>query len=206
MFNALFTDTILKLRADEALSERLWKDITLHYSSPSRHYHNLTHLNNLGLELIGVGELIEEWDLVVLATAYHDIVYDTLRQDNEEASAAYASSMLSKLLPANNMAKVTDLILATKGHNNSPDLDTNYFVDADLAILGSPMERYQVYLKEIRSEYAQYPDAVYRPGRTKVMQHFLEMREIFKTPVFYNKYEERARENIIMEIESLRDT
>jgi predicted metal-dependent HD superfamily phosphohydrolase len=93
--------------------------------------------------------------------------------------------------------------MATKGHAISEDADTNYFTDADLAILGSNNDEYLQYVKSIRKEYKFYPDFVYNPGRKKVLEHFIQMPRIYKTDYFYNKYEEPARKNIIDEIRQM---
>ncbi len=44
---------------------------------------------------------------------------------------------------------------------------------------------------------------MYNPGRKKVLTHFLAFEEIYKTEFFKEKYEQKVRENIIREIESL---
>lgn len=98
------------------------------------------------------------------------------------------------------------MILATASHTSSSDEDTNYFLDADMSILGMDHEQYLQYTKDIRNEYMQYNDEQFREGRKKVLEGFLEMDRIFKTDVFYQRYEEVARMNIKREIESLGGT
>jgi predicted metal-dependent HD superfamily phosphohydrolase len=44
---------------------------------------------------------------------------------------------------------------------------------------------------------------MYKPGRKKVLHHFLAFPEIYKTPEFKEKYELQARKNLAMEAESL---
>jgi predicted metal-dependent HD superfamily phosphohydrolase len=41
---------------------------------------------------------------------------------------------------------------------------------------------------------------MYNPGRKKVLQHFLDMKSIFKTPYFIQKFETQAAKNLIAEI------
>lgn len=76
------------------------------------------------------------------------------------------------------------------------DKEINLFTDADLSILGSVQSVYVNYAKQVRQEYSIYPDFMYRPGRQKVLNHFLQMKKIFKTDVFFNKYEAQARINL----------
>ena len=91
-------------------------------------------------------------------------------------------------------------------HKTSPgtrDDDTNYFTDADLSILGSDSDSYLTYTKQIRKEYSYFPDLLYKPGRRKVLEHFLEMGNIFKTKYFQDKFEIQAKINILGELKSL---
>jgi predicted metal-dependent HD superfamily phosphohydrolase len=55
----------------------------------------------------------------------------------------------------------------------------------------------------VRREYSIYPDLLYKPGRKKVLQHFLNMEHIFKTIHFYTLYEQNARNNLNREIAEL---
>jgi predicted metal-dependent HD superfamily phosphohydrolase len=52
------------------------------------------------------------------------------------------------------------MILATKKYEFSDDIDTNYFTDSDLAILGKSSEVYQKYREQIRTEYYIYSDLI----------------------------------------------
>lgn len=104
-------------------------------------------------------------------------------------------------VPSARIQKCREQILATKKHTLHLDQDTNYFTDADLSILGQNWEDYLTYAENVRKEYAVFPDALYNPGRTKVLKHFLQMDRIFKTVYFYDKLEKQAKENIQREIE-----
>ena len=136
-------------------------------------------------ELKPVQNNILDWDVVIIAIAYHDIIYNVLKKDNEERSAAYAQKHLSGLLTKERLGTLQQMILATKNHTASENPDTNYFTDADLSILGSGWDNYFSYTKQIRKEYGLYPDIIYKPGRRNVVKHFLEMDKIFKTPHFF---------------------
>jgi predicted metal-dependent HD superfamily phosphohydrolase len=95
------------------------------------------------------------------------------------------------------------MILATKVHLETDDQDTNYFIDADLSILGQPWNVYLLYSKQVRQEYSNYPDPVYYEGRRKVLTHFLEMSRIFKTQYFFDHLERQAKENLLKELKSI---
>lgn len=177
-------------------------EISENYSGKKRHYHALSHLENLFEELEAVRTLVHNWDAVVFAVFYHDLVYDAKKQDNEEQSALLAEKRLTALsVPEAIISLCKEIILATKSHLVSANSDVNLFTDADLSILGKPWEQYEIYYKQIREEYSVYPDLLYKPGRRKVLKHFLAMERIFKTDVFREKYEKQARRNLGRELE-----
>ena len=91
-------------------------------------------------------------------------------------------------------------ILATKSHLSNENFDTNYFLDADLSVLGQGWNSYSDYFKNVRKEYSIYPDILYNSGRKKVLKHFLAMEKIFKTDYFFRKFELNARQNLQKEL------
>lgn len=190
--------------ADATLQQELWQEIKELYSGNKRYYHNLSHLKSLVNELLPLENILNNRDAVLFALFYHDVIYDAQRKDNEEQSALFASKHL-KLLKCDDalIEQVEKLILATKSHELYDDEDVNLFTDADLSILGKDPETYAVYCKHVRKEYSIYPDLLYKPGRKKVLRHFLSMDRIFKTAYFYDRYEEQARQNIEVEISML---
>ena len=204
MFELEFKSALAATGLHENLIDSNWKEVRKAYQSSSRHYHNLSHLDQLVAELQSVKDEIQDWTTLIFSVAYHDFVYKILRKDNEEKSGERA---VKKLLEFKydfiKMNKCKSQILATKSHGVSNDSDTNYFTDADLSILGVPSNRYALYTLQIRKEYRYYPDLLYNPGRVKVLRHFLDMAAIFKTQHFTKRYEEQARINIEWEIGQL---
>lgn len=204
MLKQLFTELISHYSADNKLSIRLWNEIEINYRDVGRYYHTLTHLNNMYNELLLVKYSIQNWDAILFALFYHDIVYHTKRMDNESESALLAAKRLNEIAcPQHIIQKCSVHILATKGHTTSIESDTNIFTDTDLSILGSDNSTYKQYVKDIRSEYFVYPDKEYSYGRKKVLNHFLSMDRIFKTQYFSDKYEKQARLNLLEELNSL---
>ncbi|RKS25224.1 putative metal-dependent HD superfamily phosphohydrolase [Flavobacterium endophyticum] len=198
-FNSLFQ----KYNQDISLQVKLWLEIKKNHSSKKRHYHNLSHLENLFEELIPIKQEFEDWDTIQFSIYYHDIVYKTTRSDNEEKSAQLAVERLEQIsYPEDKIQKCKRQILATKLHAVA-DPDTNLFTDADLSILGKSWEVYATYYQQIRKEYSIYPDFMYTNGRKKALQHFLDMEYIFKTSYFQNKYESQARRNLEKELQIL---
>jgi predicted metal-dependent HD superfamily phosphohydrolase len=204
MLKEIFEALAGSFASDQNLIGDLWREIDKRYNERGRHYHNLVHLQNLYQELVEVKSQVKEWDIMLFSLFYHDIVYNTLRQTNEEKSAQLANERLTSLHVAVEKIEVCrSQILATKGHSVSDNPDTNIFTDADLSILGKDSSTYFKYAAQIRKEYFIYPSLVYNSGRKKVLNHFLSMKRIFKTEHFYLKYEEQARVNLSDELRAL---
>jgi predicted metal-dependent HD superfamily phosphohydrolase len=204
----MLTDTFLQLvnkySKDHELANNLWLEIFTKYSEPKRHYHTISHLEALVADLKEVKNNISDWDIILFAVFYHDIIYKASGSTNEADSAKLAMKKLSEIgYPAEKIAKCANMILATKQHELSEESDTNYLLDADLAILGKNPEDYQKYTEQIREEYIIYPDFMYASGRKKALNHFLQMEAIYKTDYFFKKYEKQARLNIAAEKEEL---
>lgn len=192
--------------SDPSFVDRTYANLLLaYYDEGKRHYHNISHIIQLvSLQQEYAGH-IRDNEVVLFSIFFHDIIYHARQSDNEEKSAAAAVTHLQQIgFPAHRTAAVNDFIIATKTHinaQNNPDLD--YFLDFDLQILGASPEAYRQYAQQIRAEYSSYPDLVYKPGRRKVLQHFLDMPAIFSTPAFRELYEESARNNIRAEMNTL---
>lgn len=205
MLKEIYIDLISAYISQSSEQEILWAEIEGNHSQKNRHYHNLTHLENLYLQLEPVKASIENWEAVLFAIFYHDVIYKVKRKDNEEKSAEIAERRLKEMSASRELIeKVNTLIIATKSHSKHEDEDINYFTDADLSILGQDREVYTEYVKNIRKEYSIFPSFMYNKGRIKVLDHFLEMDRIYKSEYFYKLYEERAKENLRMEKKMLK--
>jgi predicted metal-dependent HD superfamily phosphohydrolase len=189
---------------DRAVSKKFYSELVKSYSERGRHYHNLNHLESLLQQILPIADQLRDLDTVLFALYYHDVVYHVLRKDNEERSARLAQKRLTILnFDSNRIEICKQHILATKTHGLSNDSDTNFFVDADLSILGQDSLTYKRYAEGVRKEYSIYPDIIYKPGRKKVLTHFLQMEKIFKTESFFARFESQARINLKTELEAL---
>lgn len=204
MLQKVFESLLLLYTDNTNLIKELWFEVEKNYSGRKRHYHNLHHLENLHHQLLQAKAGIKDWNTILFTLFYHDIIYNPVKSDNEEKSADLAEKRMRQLsVPVAMIELCRKQILATKSHIISPESDTNYFTDADLSILGQAWEDYRNYYKNVRKEYAVYPDLLYNPGRKKVLQHFLGMERIFKTEFFYEKFELQAKLNLQDEYNAL---
>jgi predicted metal-dependent HD superfamily phosphohydrolase len=198
-------NTLQTFDVDQSTAEKAFKQVVAAYSSPHRHYHTLQHINHV-LSTINILQIYtQNLAVVQLAAWFHDVVYDTQAQDNEEKSADYARELLSNLsLPEKAIATVTRLILDTKHHQAvDDDDDSQVLLDADLAILAANSVKYQEYADAIRQEYAWVSDVDYIQGRQQVLEKFLQRQRIYFTPLMFEFAEPSARDNIKREIQKL---
>jgi predicted metal-dependent HD superfamily phosphohydrolase len=201
MLKQTFIELLSKYTDNKDLITDLWNEIEQNYSKKNRFYHSLTHLENLSQSINEIKQLIEDYDTLLFTLFYHDLIYDSLKSDNEKQSSEVAEKRLKQLsVSLDKIEKCRVQILATKDHSLSSDKDTNYFTDADLSILGQSWEVYSTYSQNVRKEYSIYPDFMYNSGRKKVLKHFLDMDKIFKTDYFYSKFEQQARINLEKEL------
>ena len=201
MLKGVFIQTARRFNTDNNLVKRLWDEISTHYDHPQRHYHTLAHIQQLLDELAIYKEQVDDWDIMVLAVFYHDIIYNVLRTNNEEKSAALARGRLNELtVPMPRIDQCANHILATKSHPTKTHADTALLVDADLSILGSDWDTYWRYAGLIRKEYDIFPDLIFGAGRKEILTRFLKRDRIYLTPGFLHQYEVSARENLKREL------
>ena len=199
-----FIKNLNQFSENETLNDMYWREINWFYDHKNLHYHTLQHISDMLIELLNVKVFIKDWNAVVLALFYHDCIYNTTNLDNEEQSAKIAFQRLSEInVPQEILSKVNELILATKYHRKNQDQDINYFIDADLSILGQSTVKYFIYSENIRKEYEQFPTEIYNPSRKNVLKKFITQEKIYITDHFNYLYEQQARENLDFEINQL---
>ncbi|HET6212209.1 MAG TPA: metal-dependent phosphohydrolase [Micromonosporaceae bacterium] len=192
-------------------------DLLARWVEPHRYYHNVEHLTAVLSTVDEYCATVDDPGTVRLAAWFHDAVYDPRAApgDNEEASAALASSTLAGLglaAPAwagwrgrgTAVAEVARLVRLTATHDPAPgDRNGALLCDADLAVLARPAARYAAYAAAIRREYAHVPEPAFWTGRAAVLRHLLELPALFRTPALYAAWEEPARANLRRELGSL---
>lgn len=209
-----FNDICFDLNVSNKQKDQMWDKILLHYNEPQRHYHTMTHIEDLMTKLSQYSAKIQDQIVVQLAILYHDIIYDPLSKTNEEDSAKYFEIAFEDILSDHQggrdmLRKVKYYILATKHHDQKiheeEDIsDLQLFLDFDLSILGSSSERYDAYSQQIRQEYSTFPDKDYCTGRLKVLRGILNNGEcIYCSDIFRSAYEAQARLNIDRECKAL---
>jgi predicted metal-dependent HD superfamily phosphohydrolase len=192
----------------EEVKDKLWNELVECYTERFRFYHNLDHLAALFSLFERFIPHINQPAIVGFSIFYHDIVHDTFRQDNEEKSALRAREHLQQLnINRSLLQNIEQFILATKTHtipeNFLLENDLSFFLDFDLAILGTKWEDYFMYSYNIRKEFNQYPEAPYKDGRVHALERIANRPFLFLTAEFQELYEETARQNINKELNLL---
>lgn len=200
----IWMNTIQAFSNDDTYNQSLWEDLIKAYSDKGRYYHNLKHIDIMLNLAKSYTHQINNINALNLAIFYHDIIYDVKRQDNELKSWEFAEQHLKPLaLTSEDLECIQSCIIATKGHQSHSNSDVNFILDFDLYTLGQSWTYYEEYTKQIRQEYAIYPDALYLNGRIQVLKHFLNTGDIYKTPEFKTLYEQQAQSNIKHELKLL---
>lgn len=182
----------------------LRQELEAAWSEPHRHYHDNRHL----------GECLALWTRwrdqcdrpgeVAIALWFHDAVYDPKASGNEVNSAAWAArSLLNAGLPTETGQRVHDLVMATRHDTSAQGRDAKLIVDIDLAILGSPGERFERYDQDVRKEYAWIQGFRYRSQRAYVLQGFLDRARLYHGASAVELLEARARTNLAAAISRL---
>ncbi|XP_060596879.1 uncharacterized protein LOC132750843 [Ruditapes philippinarum] len=194
--------------------ETYWKLIVSKYSEKQRYYHTLNHVTHMFSLFDEVRDKLSRPNLVAMAIFFHDLVYEPKEKDNEEKSAALFEEFSSHFETKHDRDSkaVYDWIIATKQHSTEvhrmPGVygqdDLHYFLDMDMAILGTSDSSYKTYADNIRKEYIHIPELLFKEGRAKVLQSFLTVPNIYATEIFRRKFEDKARANIEAEIETLK--
>ncbi|MDD5740370.1 MAG: N-methyl-D-aspartate receptor NMDAR2C subunit [Candidatus Nanoarchaeia archaeon] len=177
--------------------ETVFLELCRKYSESHRYYHNPKHLLECLREFNEARGLAEFPLSVSSALWFHDVVYDTKAEDNEEKSEQYARKKLQALkLPDSFIQRVGNLVLITKHSDKPKNTDEKLVLDIDLSILGKSEEVFNEYEKNIRQEYSWVDEEEFRKARSRILESFLSRDSIYQTDFFRDKYEVQARKNL----------
>jgi predicted metal-dependent HD superfamily phosphohydrolase len=192
-------------RLSTSATPEILADLLARHSEPQRRYHGLGHLTALAELMNAHAPHIAPGSAPRLAIWWHDVVYNPQARDNEERSSDLAGEHLIRLGATTELIEQTcTIILMTKNHWNGPSIgEGDYFLDADIAILGAPPGVYDTYAANVRQEYAFASDDAYRAGRSAFLKSALARSRLFRTLVFETTYAAQARANMQREIASL---
>jgi len=172
-------------------------DLVRRYAEPQRAYHTLDHILDCLSQFDRARTLAARPDEVEMAIWFHDAVYDPHASDNEQRSADLAADVLRGAGVAHDaIDRIRTLILDTRHIEPPGSPDGALLVDIDLSILGRDRGEFDRYERNIRREYCWVEMETYRTARTAILRSFLNASTLYRTPLFRDLYERRARENL----------
>lgn len=167
------------------------------YSEKGRHYHTAEHVSACLRHLDVCLAQVEFPREVEIALWFHDAIYKPLSSNNEEESAAWAASFLSKNGASEaEVARVHRLIMVTEHNAPTKTSDEAVLVDIDLSILGAAPGTYDIFESGVRKEYKLVPSFLYRRKRAEVLRGFLDRERIYTSGCFSVEVECQAKENL----------
>jgi len=191
-----FRRDIARILSSEAFD--IFNNIIARHGEPQRRYHGISHLTALLDLLAKHAPHLEAGSAPRLALWWHDAIYDPTAKDNEERSAELARGHLKHLgAPTELIEETAAIILMTKNHWAGGSAgDGDYFLDADIAILGAPPDTYDAYAAGVRQEYSWVPDEAFCAGRSAFLTSALTWPRLFRTDTFETAYAAQARANM----------
>ncbi|MCP3899617.1 MAG: hypothetical protein GY707_07885 [Desulfobacteraceae bacterium] len=188
LFETLTEDTFI----EEGFSE-----LTHKYSEKHRHYHNINHIQECLTTLDRINTHVSDTFSLEVSIWFHDVIYDPKNSKNEKLSAQFAKSFLiNTSIDRKTIQRIEHLINLTKHPSKPQKSDEKYLIDIDLMILGSNFELFREYEINIRKEYSFVPYFLFKKGRMKLLNAFLNSQRIYHTDYFFNNYEDQARINL----------
>lgn len=202
VLSARFINLCEALKLPNSQAKKYYQQLYDLYTDSNRHYHNLAHILNLLNLLDEYKTNVERPLLFELSIWYHDAIYNAKAKDNELQSAILVQELFKEYLDELSLSYVNALIMSTEGHfPRQENQDTYLFLDFDLSILAANTSVYNLYSEAIWQEYKiAYIKLLYNMGRKKVLKNFLARDKIYFSPVFSEKYEAKARQNIELEL------
>lgn len=187
-------------------ADELRESLLASYSEPGRHYHDTRHLTEVLEALKDLQRAGNEFDDVAvgLAAWYRRCVF-TGDRDDDERSAVRAEDELFRRAAPSLVREVGRLIRETETLEPEPgDANAAALVDAVLAVLKSPRERYDEYARDVRAEYSHLSDKEFRHGRKIVVKGLLARERIYHSEHGCQEWEAAARANLERELATLR--
>jgi len=107
----------------------------------------------------------EIYDKLLLATIFHDIIYDPKSETNEEDSSSF---MLENISNMSENFDVANMIMATRTHKGNNELQ-KLFIKYDLEIITKSFSDLLIWEKQIQKEYSFVNWSEYKKERIKIL-------------------------------------
>jgi predicted metal-dependent HD superfamily phosphohydrolase len=175
------------------------------YTNTSRYYHNLGHIEYMLVHIKEAEYSISHKNKVLLKLAiwFHDIIYIPGHSKNEEYSAMKLESFAQALGFKDEDIEVMKWLIILTKHTGYPQTYLEDVIcDLDLRELGT--DRYEQYSIKIRKEFSMLDDKQWNKGRIEFLEFMLDKEYIYHTDLYREMFENKARDNMQKEIESIK--
>lgn len=176
--------------------QKVFNKLIAAYSEKQRAYHTLQHLYECLVLFESIRADLNDANAVELALWFHDVVYDPQAKDNELKSAELFEQYLAQDLSIDIVQKIKQWIIATQKHESTNELDLQFLLDIDLAILAASPARFAEYEQQIQQEYAWVDPDFYSIKRKEVLAHFYQTESLYQTEHFQKSFERKAKSNL----------
>lgn len=176
--------------------QKIFNKLIAAYSEKQRAYHTVQHLYECLVLLESIRADLNDANAVLLALWFHDVVYDPQAKDNELKSAELFEQYVAHNLSIDIIQKIKRWIVATQKHESTNELDLQFLLDIDLAILAASPARFEEYEQQIQKEYAWVDSEIYSLKRKEVLAHFYQAEPLYQTEYFQQNFEQRAKSNL----------
>ncbi|WP_151715238.1 metal-dependent hydrolase [Acinetobacter sp. TUM15071] len=176
--------------------QKVFNKLIAAYSEKQRAYHTLQHLYECLVLLESIRSDLNDANAVELALWFHDAVYDPQAKDNELKSAELFVQYLAQDLSIDIVHKIKLWIVATQKHEATDELDLQFLLDIDLAILAASPARFSEYEQQIQKEYSWVDLDIYSIKRKEVLAHFYLTEPLYQTEYFQQNFEQPAKSNL----------
>ena len=187
-------------------ADRLWRELSKSYSETWRAFHNLKHISDTIAAAHALARHAalqdKERAAVILAVIYHDIIYNAKSPSgqNEKESAKLAVARLNSVSSDEQICRLVYRAILATDHSRSKPLRgkvEDIVHDADLFSLSKHWSKFLSDSKKVRKEYTHLTDKEFIHGRKEFMQKLLERPSIYYTHFAVQKWEQRARQNLM---------
>lgn len=207
----LFGATLHDLLITAALPEHARIAVLRRMGGSDRHYHGLHHLAYLwtrhrryGGQTPFAGRRISR--LIACAIAFHDLIYDPARTDNERRSAMLWRKMAPADLAARDVDWVAETILATADHlAPRPGFTLRqramlWMLDLDLTPLGEEPALFARNTRALRVEYRHVPEDEWQRRRIAFLRKLQAAPALYRSQPIAAAFAAQARRNIAREV------
>jgi predicted metal-dependent HD superfamily phosphohydrolase len=196
-----------KLLSTAALSLPARNIVLRRMAAPQRHYHGLAHIALLWSRhrRFAIGTAFRsprDSRLIACAIAFHDVVYDPRRRDNERRSAQVWRRWAPADLPAADINWVAATIEATADHlapypnTTHRDRLRLWLLDLDLTPLGEHAHIFARNSLGLRHEYRHLTEQEWQQGRRAFLEKLRTAPTVFRFAPLDAAFGRRARRNI----------